>query len=64
MYTFLWTFVQEEKEKAIREEQKAVKKLEKERKRKEFEERRIREQKEVENVGPINGRGDTGKCRQ
>jgi len=49
----------EEKEKAVKEEQKAAKKMEKERKRKEYEERRLREQKEVENVGPMGDKRDT-----
>ena len=52
--------VQEEKEKAIREEQKAAKKLEREKKRKEYEEKRLREQKLVENIGPMGDRTDTG----
>merc|ERR1712142_668488 len=33
--------------------------MEKERKRKEYEERRLREQKEVENVGPMGDKRDT-----
>jgi len=49
----------EEKEKALREEQKAAKKLEKEKKRKEYEERRLREQKQVENIGPKGDKRDT-----
>lgn len=49
----------EDKEKAIREEQKEVKRLEKEKKRKEYEEKRTREQKLVENIGPMGDKGDT-----
>jgi len=49
----------EEKERALREEQKAAKKLEKEKKRKEYEEKRLREQKQVENIGPMGDKRDT-----
>jgi len=46
----------EEKEKAALEEQKAAKRAEKERRRREFEEKRIRDHKHVENLGPRNPR--------
>jgi len=49
----------EEKERIVREEQKAVKKTEKEKKRRDYEERRIREQKQVENIGPMGDIRDT-----
>ena len=45
----------------MREEQKAVKKTEKEKKRRDYEERRIREQKQVENIGPMGDIRDTGE---